>query len=156
METPLLKRRLNPFLLVSTVLVLSLLAGLSVVYQSQLNDLVSSKKDLKTRLDQKENVIQSLKDERSNLSTQVSDLNQSLEKTNSIISSKESRISTLETRLDNKTRFIENRTRLIQRLDSQLGNETVRAQNLSQSLSVICSGGSNLTETAKQECNEWS
>jgi len=39
MKTPVLKRRLNPFLLATTVLVLSLLAGLSVMYQGQLSDI---------------------------------------------------------------------------------------------------------------------
>ncbi|MFB6207943.1 MAG: hypothetical protein ABEJ69_01190, partial [Candidatus Nanohaloarchaea archaeon] len=75
METPLLKRRLNPFLLISTVLVLSLLAGMSVVYQSQLHDLVSSKKDLSQELQQKNQRIAELEARNSNLSSRLSTLN---------------------------------------------------------------------------------
>jgi len=71
MKTPVLKRRLNPFLLATTVLVLSLLAGLSVMYQGQLSDILSDKKSIQQQLDDRNQEVSNLESENSDLTQQI-------------------------------------------------------------------------------------
>ncbi len=121
MKAPMLKRRLNPFLLAATVLVLSLLAGLSVMYQGQLSNVLSDKKELQQELDQKNQRIASLQQENANLSkdlriarsdqqqTQklldnaeqdIRSLNSTIEELRGDIDEQEDRIATLNTRIN--------------------------------------------------------
>lgn len=92
MEAPLLKRRLNPFLLISTVVVLSLLAGLSVLYQSELNDLVTERKNLSATLEDRNQKINELETEVDNLTDRRSELNQSLVNLQSSLAERQSQI----------------------------------------------------------------
>lgn len=156
METPLLKRRLNPFLLVSTVLVLSLLAGMSVLYQSQLNDLVSSNKNLEGTLEEKNSRISTLEAQVANMSSTLEDLNQSLQQSNRILreerNESEQRQSTIET-LEN---IVSSQNNTIQSLQGNLTNLTQHADAVNQSLEFVCTdGATNLSSASQSECSDW-
>ncbi len=56
----LLKRRLNPFLLLTTVVGLSLLVGLSIVYQTQFEEIAGERSDKETEIQELNNKIDSL------------------------------------------------------------------------------------------------
>lgn len=109
-----LKRRLNPFLLASTVLVLSLLAGLAVLWQGQLSELVSDKKNLSTEIEEKNQKISSLQAEKSNLSEETSTLKDAVKQLkglnsqlNATIKERDAKISSLESIVDDKDEEIE-------------------------------------------------
>lgn len=80
MKAPLLKRRLNPFLLASIVLILSLLAGLSVLYQGKLSDLVSDNRNLTEELQDRKDRINSLEADKSNLSSKLETTEEDLDR----------------------------------------------------------------------------
>jgi len=152
MKTPVLKRRLNPFLLATTVLVLSLLAGLSVMYQGQLSDILSDKKNLQQQLEDREQEVSNLKAENANLSQQVqekdnriNDLASESSNLESEVSSLESDVSTLETELSQKEKRI-----------LELENKTEDFEFLNGSMSTICTDdGNNLTEDSRDLCDSW-
>lgn len=156
MEAPLLKRRLNPFLLISTVVVLSLLAGLSVLYQSELNDLVTDRKNLSSTLEEKNSRIASLESQVNNLSSRSSDLNQSVEN--------------LKTSLSEKINLLEQKNSTVERLRESVAgnNETIEAlrqenQELNNTVNdmrldfgTLCAEESNnLTTTSQETCDEY-
>jgi len=156
MEAPLLKRRLNPFLLVSTVVVLSLLAGLSVLYQSELNDLVTDRQNLSSTLEEKNSRISSLESQVNNLSTTSSDLNQSVEN--------------LKTDLGQKINSLEAKNSTIERLQEDLSdrNETVEAlradneqlndtvQDMRLDFGTLCENNrENMTQSGQEICDEY-
>lgn len=107
MDAPMLKRRLNPFLLVSTVLILSLLAGLSVFYQGSLNDRSNQIGELRQELQSRDERIQQLQQEKSNVSRTLRQKNDRITNLESLLASKREevdqlsqRITTLESQLE--------------------------------------------------------
>lgn len=157
METPMLKRRLNPFLLASTVLVLSLLAGLAVTWQGQLSNLVEDKRNLSSTLEQKNQEISSLESEVANLTEEsstlksdVSDLNALVSELNATIDTKDAKIADLENSLDDREQRIDKLNSSYEELES---NYT----DLEDDLLVVCSSeeeSGNITDTSETICSE--
>ena len=155
MEAPLLKRRLNPFLLISTVVVLSLLAGLSVLYQSELNDLVTDRKNLSSTLEEKNSQIADLESQVNNLSSRSSDLNQSVVNLRTSLTEK---INTLEQKNSTIDRLREsvagnNDTIEALRQENRELNSTVRDMRLD--FGTLCEGDSNLTDSGQETCEDY-
>jgi chromosome segregation ATPase len=156
MEAPLLKRRLNPFLLISTVVVLSLLAGLSVLYQSELNDLVTDRKNLSSTLEEKNSQIADLESQVNNLSSRSSDLNQSVENLRTSLTQK---INTLEQKNSTIDRLREsvagnNDTIEALRQENRELNSTVRDMRLD--FGTLCNKEfNNLTNSSQTTCEDY-
>jgi len=156
MEAPLLKRRLNPFLLVSTVVVLSLLAGLSVLYQSELNDLVTDRKNLSSTIEEKNSRIASLESQVNNLSTRSSDLNQSVKNLReglaeriSTIEEKNSTVERLRNDLEDKNSSVE-----LLRAENQKLNSTINDMRLD--FGTLCENNrENITQRGREICDEY-
>lgn len=124
MKTPMLKRRLNPFLLVSTVLILSLLAGLSVLYQGQLNNLVTDKKDLKQQLNEKDTKISELEQEKKNLTRQIREKDNEIQRLKSLLASKKQEVEKLSqqvTRLQNQLEQASSTSNTTRQINDTLG-----------------------------------
>lgn len=146
MKTPLLKRHLNPFLLVSTVLILSLLAGLSVLYQGQLDTMVSERQQLSQELQDKNQRIAQLKQEKSNLSTSLGDTESDLERYIDLYKTEKNKRETLENDVSELETQIEDLKKFKQ-----------LSEDLKQSLGDICDlEYENMTsDFSKQECEDW-
>ncbi len=149
-DTPLLKRRLNPFLLASTILILSLLAGLSVLYQGQLSDMLSEKKSLQEELETKNQRISTLQARNSNLSTELRTKSNDLQETLRLYNSEREQRLTLE----NETDELESE---IDSLEANISDKMETVNDLNQSLGTICDlEYENMTSDLSQgECEEW-
>ena len=149
MESPMLKRRLNPFLLATTILVLSLLAGLSVMYSGVIEDKVEQTNQLNSTLDQKNQEISELQAENSNLT-------QELEQ-------EESRADSLATESSNLESEINSLEEDIDQLESEKSDLEIEVEglentteDLNMSISIICADDeNNLTETSQDQCDDW-
>lgn len=141
MEAPMLKRRLNPFLLVSTVLILSLLAGLSVLYQGQLDNVVSDKKSLKQELQDKNNQIKQLKAEKSDLSQKLGEKSGSLSELRKLYESTKEKLNSTSDELEE--------------VKSERDMWKSHAEDLNTSLEFTCIDSNNLTDTAEDQCEKW-
>lgn len=151
MKEHLLKRKLNPFLLITTVLVLSILAGLSVMYQSELSNLVSTRNTLQNELNQQTEKAKSLQNMNENLNSTIRTLEESISEKNQEINQKDQTISDLQENLE------QTETRL-ERIESQYSaiNGTVDELNstidtLNYSLGVICSNNTLVDEYGDAE-----
>lgn len=144
MRRPMLKRQLNPFLLISIVAVLSLLAALSVVYQGQLNDLLTDNQDLSQELEEEQELVSQLESENQNLTQQLRDTRSDLEETQQLYQNEQGKREDLESRVDN-----------LQTRVSNLEEFEEQAENLNESLEVTCLDNNNLTAFAQSECEEW-
>jgi len=152
-----LKRRLNPVLLVSTLAALSLLAGLSVISQDQINE----RQDKVQQLEQDKN-----------------SLNQTVNRLNSEINNKSVKITQLNqnnTRLRNEKINLEKnlseRNEEKQKLSQRVGTLSENLQDakskipelnvteLNNSIQEICEVDWNESideqEDAEEECEEW-
>lgn len=155
MSQPILKRRLNPLLLISTVAALALLAGVSVIAQDQIAKAQQNVSQTAEELSEAEDRIQELSLENKNLSVRLNSVNHSLTETKSELE---------ETRqeLDNKTEEAEN---LQNQLDSredfnQLGSDqSDTVDNINSSLEVVCTFGAPFdgedADLARTECLNW-
>ncbi len=143
MKTPMLKRRLNPFLLISTVLILSLLAGLSVLYQGQLDNVVSQKEDLSEELQEKNERIAELQQETTNLTMELEDTESELDRYVDLYESENERREELQQEVD----FLEGE------LGQFSGGGTV--SEINQSLDMMCE--LHLSETGDKpiHCTQW-
>ncbi|MFB6100137.1 MAG: hypothetical protein ABEK16_02585 [Candidatus Nanohalobium sp.] len=147
MATPILKRRLNPLLLISTVAALSLLAGVSVIYQDRVSSKVGEIEKLNQNISESMERIRTLENKTRNLKNTTENLN--------------STISTLRKKLERKESLIENKTQRISDLRSQLDqqrralNQSDKINDLNSSLSFVCALYSGDSDTVKQECNQW-
>lgn len=144
MRRPMLKRQLNPFLLISIVAVLSLLAALSVVYQGQLNDLLTDNEDLSQELEEEQALVNQLESENTNLTQQLRDAQSDLEQTQQLYENEESRREDLESEVDD----LENRVEQLEEYEEQ-------AENLNKSLEATCMDNNNLTDWPQNECEKW-
>ena len=158
MENNFLKRKLNPFLLITTVMVLAILAGASVIYQQELGELVGTRENLSTQLEnteaeleQAKQNISDLRSTRESLNTEISGLETDLEglreSKNQRISNLESNLSEVRTERDNfREKFEEqNETR------AELEDQNV---NLRYSLELVC-GDLNETKSTFDECESY-
>jgi septal ring factor EnvC (AmiA/AmiB activator) len=155
MAQPILKRRLNPFLLISTVAALSLLAGVSVLYQSQIADAETNVSETNQELREAQNEIQRLSLERENATRKLNNLNKSLRET-------EKELDTTEGELKNKTERIEElENNLAQQENSQFAGQDSREKirNMNTSLQVLCQWGEPASEenrlSMRSACNKW-
>lgn len=139
-----LKRHLNPFLLVSVVLILSLLAGLSVLYQGQLNNLVTDKKELSQELNQKNQQITQLKQQKSNLSTKLESTESDLQRYIELYKSEEKQRKSLQDRVEDLEQQVEEL-----RVDQGL------VEDLNTTIGLICiDNETQLSSYAAQRCRE--
>ncbi len=152
MKTPLLKRRLNPFLLATTVLVLSLLAGLSVIYQDQLNAVLSDNQELQDELNEKSQEISELEDTVSDREEQLSETESDLENFIEEADEQETRASELETELtrletdqSNLESENENLTEENDLLHADLGS-------INNTLEHICADPDNSVNNGTEKC----
>lgn len=146
-----LKRRLNPVLLVSTVAALSLLAGLSVIAQDQINE--------------RQDRVQQLEQQRSNLNQSVNRLESQLNNEtvrNTQLKQNNSRLQNLREQLEGN---LSERDNEIDNLSDQLEDAKARIPDvnvteLNASLEEVCFLGepwnqSDGDELAAEECKEW-
>lgn len=151
MKNPVLKRRLNPFLLATTVLVLSLLAGLSVMYQGQLSDILSDKKDLQENLEEKRNQVSNLQAENANLTQEIEQKERRLNNLSSESQSLESEVESLNNEVDT-----------LEARNSNLQDEVIDLENktkeINESLELVCKFyWENISEGTytREECVKW-
>ena len=153
METPVLKRRLNPFLLASTVLVLSLLAGLSVMYQGQLSDILQEKKDLNSTLDEKNARISTLEGRISNLTNETAQLETDLQDYVSRTENLEGTVDSLNEQINNLEDDKEELNLEIEELEKQNKDLDSQVVELNGTLQWICEDSdNNLTEDSEESC----
>jgi chromosome segregation ATPase len=155
MDTPVLKRRLNPFLLATTVLVLSLLAGLSVMYQGQLSDILSDKKSLEDKLEDRKQEISNLQSENANLSEQLQEKNSRINSLASESSSLESEVNSLESDIDtleSQNAELEDDITLLEDQKESL-NDTIELMNVT--IGLICDAENNTIEDGEDKCEDW-
>ncbi|WP_414837525.1 hypothetical protein ACK3SF_04610 [Candidatus Nanosalina sp. VS9-1] len=155
MRDKLLKRKLNPFLLVTTVMVLAILAGLSVMYQQELGELVGTKdnlstqlKDTEAELEQAQQNITRLRDTRDRLNSEISNLSTTLE---NVRESKNSEISGLEDDLQQARNERDSWRERFEETNSSLEQVKTERDELLFSLELVCS---DLNESASsfEEC----
>ncbi len=151
MKNPVLKRRLNPFLLATTVLVLSLLAGLSVMYQGQLSDILSDKQGLQENLEETRQEVSRLKAENANLTQEIERKERQINNLSSESSSLESEVGSLRSEVET-----------LESENSNLQDEVIDFENktegLNQSLEDVCGiHWENMSEGSysRQQCKKW-
>lgn len=153
--TPVLKRRLNPFLLASTVLVLALLAGLSVVYQGQLEDVLQTQENLSSTLEEKNSRIDTLELRVSNLTNETSVLEQNVDKYVNRSENLKSEVSTLETEIDKLEDDKENLEDKISGLRSDKEDLRDTIDNINGTLELICDDVNSTVEDGDVRCDRW-
>lgn len=140
MAVPVLKRKLNPFLLTSLMLVLCILVAVSVVYQAELSDISGENQQLKNSLEEEQRL-------NSQLSEQLDRINNSLQNTESELSGLESNYTKLQD--DFSELEAENQV-----LEEELSTAENSIESLNNSLETICTGSSNLTASAENQCTK--
>ncbi len=159
-----LRRRLNPFLLISTVVVLTILAGLSVTYQDVLSEKVSTNQELRQTVEEKNDRISVLEDRNTNLTTELATARQDLSATinetqrqeaeiedlEDTVAARESTIDSLETTIADKNATIDD-------LRSTIDTKEDTINNLLDLLDTICTEtpDGNMTSDANDACDDW-
>lgn len=159
-----LRRRLNPFLLISTVVVLAILAGLSVTYQDVLSDKVSTNQQLRDTVEEKEARITALENETANLSSALELTRQDLAATvnetqrqEETIQDLEGEVSDLEGTVSDLESTIEEKNATIDDLRTTIDEKTTTVNNLLDLLDTICTEtpDANMTADASDACDDW-
>jgi len=146
MKAPMLKRRLNPFLLASTVLILSLLAGLSVLYQGQLKQTVSQNKNLTQKLQDQNDRIQSLQAENTNITEKLSNKKDSLSTLQRLYNGLKKDRDSLKSEVS-KLQGKKNA------LETNLTDARQQIQSINQTLDDVCSlAWDNMTSLGRDQC----
>lgn len=145
MKEQFLKRKLNPFLLISTVLVLAILAGSSVFYQTELSDLVSTRNQLQEDLKEKNQTLANTMEMNQNLNETIREFERNIRQKESKINEQNQRITVLERELDQA----ENQNQETQERISELES---KADNLNNSLYIVCTSNSTLSDSARFNC----
>jgi septal ring factor EnvC (AmiA/AmiB activator) len=146
MAQPILKRRLNPLLLISTVAALSLLAGVAVLSQDQISKAQQNVSETMSELKSAETEESRLRAEIANLTNRTRSMNEE--------------ISTLKGQLNNTKQQLENKTDRINTLESQLDeqrralNQSDTIQDLNSSLSIICYQQQTPNDVVEDECEQ--
>ena len=147
MAQPILKRRLNPLLLISTVAALSLLAGVAVISQDRIATAQKNVTETTAQLKDARELIDELQVEKENKSRKINGLRSNLTETYNALQQSEEEI-------ENKTEEVQSlQTRLDQQEEALDQSETV--EGLNESLNFICAvyeGGQNAIE---EECTKW-
>lgn len=152
MAQPILKRRLNPLLLISTVAALSLLAGVAVLSQDQMADVQQERSSIEKELQEAESEAERLRAEIGNKTAKIRQMN--------------GNISHLEKQLDKTKSELENKTERVEELESKLEeqsqalNRSDTLSDLNQSLQNVCyietQEGNRLSESSLSICRDWS
>jgi septal ring factor EnvC (AmiA/AmiB activator) len=127
----LLKRRLNPFLLLTTVLGLSLLVGLSIVFQTQFEDIAGDREELQAEIEGLNSKINALEQNNTRLVEQNSRLENETSELEKQINSIESQESDLESEVER----LNNRTEQLQQERNRLREER---DDMQRSIRDIC------------------
>lgn len=157
MRDKLLKRKLNPFLLITTVMVLAILAGLSVMYQQELGELVGTKdnlstelKDTEAELEQARKNITRLRDTRGSLNSEIENLTTTLE---NVRESKNSEISGLEGDLEEARSERDNWKQKFEDKNETAATLEKENSDLSNALTFVC-GDLNESESSYDYCEQ--
>mgnify|MGYP006299984055 CR=1 FL=1 len=156
MDNNFLKRKLNPFLLITTVMVLAILAGASVIYQQELGELVGTRENLSTQLEnteaeleQAKQNISELRETRDSLQTEVSGVETDLE---NLRTSTDREISNLESNLSEVRNERDNLRRDLNDTKTTLENVRESRDEMRLDFELVCAEA-NLTETAEDRCD---
>lgn len=155
MAQPILKRRLNPFLLISTVAALSLLAGVAVLAQDQVNNIQNQKVNIQTAFEEVNQTVERLRLENENKSRKIKALEQN-------ISSTSQELNTAKSELQNKTERIENLEAQLDQQSQQSSFDQSARETISElntSVQVLCQWGEPADEdnrlSMRSACNKW-
>lgn len=153
MDTPVLKRRLNPFLLASTVLVLSLLAGLSVMYQGQLSQILNEKQGLQEQLEERNARINTLEQRVTNLTNETSQLQRDVQRYVSRSEDLEATVDSLNNEIDTLEDEKEELNEEISVLENQTEELNDTVNDINWTLEDVCEDDdNNLTEGSETLC----
>ena len=144
MNSPMLKRRLNPFLLATIILVLSILAALSVLWQGNLTQLQTEKNNLSDSLNQSQQRIAELEVENNNLSQKINNLENDLQ-----TYTEESEL--LRSRIDSLNSSIEG----LREENRVLREENGELSRINETLGNICSNVNNTIEVGNVYCEDY-
>lgn len=134
MAQPLLKRRLNPLLLISTVAALSLLAGVAVVSQDQISE--------------KQDVVSTLRDNNTRLATEINRQDARISNLSIKLRQYEGDLGELRAEKQNLSDTVDEKNDRINTLESQLSeaeqtsDQSELVQDLNSSLAAICTQAS--------------
>lgn len=146
MKSPMLKRRLNPFLLATTILVLSILASLSVLYQGQLSNILQEKNNLSEELEERDSKINNLEQENSNLSDTV---NSQAERIETYQNEKD----LLESQLDSINSTVQSLREQVDDLEAENAEIRDQMENLNDTMFVICTSN-NTIDNGEDLCSD--
>jgi septal ring factor EnvC (AmiA/AmiB activator) len=147
MAQPILKRRLNPLLLISTVAALSLLAGVAVISQDRIAAAQQNVSETTQQLQDAQDRVQELSLQSENKTRRMNALESNLTSTYS-------ELQTLQEELENKTQRIQSlQNQLEEQQENQEQSNTI--QNMNESLGIVCALYSGDSNTAEENCNEW-
>jgi chromosome segregation ATPase len=151
MKSPMLKRRLNPFLLATIILVLSILAALSVLYQGQLSNILDERNNLSETLDERNERISQLESENSNLSERISGLEDDVE---TYISENEllrSRIDSLNSTVDSQEEELEE----LEELEEDNSDLQQEVSGINSTLELFCGDVNNTIQAGETYCENY-
>lgn len=158
MEQDLLKRKLNPFLLITTVLVLAILAGSSVIYQQELGELVGTTDNLSTQLqntkaelEQARENVSDLREIRSNLENDVAELETELA---DLEESTSEEIEGLESDLEDARTERDDAQEQVSTLEDEVDQWQEDYNAVLLSLELVC-GDLNESKTSFSECEAY-
>ena len=148
MAQPILKRRLNPFLLISTVVALSLLAGVAVISQDQIS--------------QKQNQISNLQNDNSRLEKQVNSLNSEIGNETVQIQTKNDNLTRMQNKVQELQSNLSTKKEEIQKLQNQVeqnqrSNQSNALEEMNTSLQTVCFLGESWQSRniAVENCQQW-
>ncbi|MDY6761658.1 MAG: hypothetical protein SVY41_01290 [Candidatus Nanohaloarchaea archaeon] len=159
-----LRRRLNPFLLVSTVVVLAILAGLSVTYQDVLSEKVSTNQQLRETVQEKKARIATLENRTANLSSALTAARQDLRVTvnetqrqEQVITDLESTVASLNDTVQSLQATVASQEASIADLKDTVAEQEDEIAALEDNLTVICEDvpEANMTDAAADACDRW-
>lgn len=142
MKSPMLKRRLNPFLLATIILVLSILAALSVLWQGNLTQLQTEKNNLSATLNESQQLVSDLEEENKNLSERINSLENDLETYTEESELLRSRIDSLNSTVDS-----------IQEENRELEQENQELSGVNDTLGFVCNDVNNTIENGQAICD---
>ncbi|MDY6770064.1 MAG: hypothetical protein SVU88_03760 [Candidatus Nanohaloarchaea archaeon] len=159
-----LRRRLNPFLLVSTVVVLAILAGLSVTYQDVLSEKVSTNKQLRQTVQEKQARISTLENRTANLSTALAAARQDLavtvnetQRQEQLIAGLRETVTSLNSTVQSLQATVASQKTTISDLEAEVEAQETELAALKDNLTVICGDvpEANMTDAAADACDRW-
>ena len=139
-----LKRRLNPFLLATIVLVLSILAALSVLWQGNLTQLQTEKNNLSESLNQSQQRITELEAENNNLSQRIDRLEGDIQTYTDESELLRSRINNLNSTVDT-----------LEEENEDLEQENQELSGINGTLGSICINENNTIENGQERCEDY-